>query len=175
MKLAGMVDIETLASHPNAAVIAIGVCIFDDKEVYDSMEILLDPRLSPGHRDPDTLRWWNEQDPEVFKKMMSGDAAPWLACDMLAGFIRETGIKELWANPPTFDIAILRGLFKRYGKEFPIHYTGERDYRTIRKMADEFDIDYGEPYRERSAHDAMDDAICQARALQIMLRDLALL
>lgn len=175
MKKAAMTDIETLSSHPDAAVIAIGLCLFDETQILDSCEILIDPRLAPGHRDPDTWKWWNEQDPEVFEKMMSGVLTPWTACEIMAERISEWNPKALWANPPSFDVVILRHLFRLYHIDFPVHFTKERDFRTMRKFADELDINYREPYEMRSAHDAVDDAVCQAKALQIILRDLALL
>ena len=175
MKRAGMVDIETLSSQSDAAVIAIGLCLFDEKEIIDSTEILIDPVLAPGHRDPDTYRWWCEQDSQVFNRMLSGDLPPWNACGAMAQVIEEWNPKTLWANPPSFDIIILRNLFRVYNIEFPIHYTKERDFRTMKAFAKQMGIDYSAPYDERTAHDAESDAICQAKALQIILRDLALL
>lgn len=177
MKPQSMIDIETLSSQPDAAIIAIGICIFDEEEILDHQEILIDPQLAPGHRDPKTIDWWNEQEQGTRQRMMSGTVKPWDAClGIIDFFDQNPGVKTMWANPPSFDIIILRYLFRLYDRPFPIHYTGERDFRTIKKMAEEVGVDYSEPYDERRfAHDAVDDAITQARALQIMLRDLALL
>jgi len=176
MKTQAMVDIETLSSNSDAAVIAIGLCLFDGKDVWGEHEILIDPQFTPGYRDPDTLDWWSTQDQEVFQKMMSGMVMPWDACDqMISYFDAHPGVKQLWANPPSFDITILRHLFKLYDKSFPIHFTGERDFRTMRKFADGMHIDYKEPYEEREAHDAKSDAVCQAKAIQLILQGLALL
>ena len=174
-KREAMVDIETLSSHPDAAVIAIGLCLFNKDSIIDTSEILIDPRLAPGHRDPDTLEWWNSQDPKVFKKMMSGAIAPWIACEIFRERIQDWQPRVLWANPPSFDIVILRHLFYLYRIDFPVHFTKERDFRTVRKFADNLGVDYSEPYETRSAHDAVDDAVIQAKALQIMVRDLALI
>jgi len=175
MNLQSMVDIETLSSEPDGAIIAIGLCVFNEGAILDSSEILIDPRLAPGHRNPDTLNWWNEQDPEVFKKMMSGTIPPWTACEIMNEHFKVWEPKTLWANPPTFDISMLRHLFKMYDQPFPMHYTSERDFRTMKSFAKEMGIDYSEPYNSRTAHDAESDAICQAQALQIILRDLALI
>ena len=174
MKPETMIDIETLSSKPDAAVIAIGICLFDEVEVLESAEILIDPRLAPGRRDKSTLAWWNSQDPEVFRKMMSGTEPPWEACHYLAEIIEDWNAKVMWANPPTFDISIMRHLYEVVDIPFPIHFTGERDFRTLRKIADLHKVDYREPYAQRTAHDAESDAVCQAHALQIILRDLAL-
>ncbi|WP_455363548.1 3'-5' exonuclease [[Eubacterium] cellulosolvens] len=169
-----MTDIETLSSQPDGAIISIGLCLFDDKHVIDSQEILIDVKLTPGHRDPKTIDWWNQQEPEVFRHAMSGNCAPWLACDLFTDICAHWNAAQLWANPPTFDIMMLRRLFETYDRKFPFHYTAERDFRTLRKMADSLGINYQEPYQERVAHDAREDAVCQARALQIILDGLAL-
>jgi hypothetical protein len=169
-----MTDIETLSSRPDGAIISIGLCLFDQKEIIDHREILIDPKLASGHRDRKTLDWWNSQNPDVFRHAMSGKVTPWEACDIFYDICCHWDAKQLWANPPTFDIMMLRQLFETYEKDFPFHYTMERDFRTLRKMADTIGINYQEPYERRVAHDAREDAICQARALQIILDGLAL-
>ncbi len=176
MKPQTMVDIETLSSKPDAAVIAIGLCLFDETGVLDTHQILIDPRLAPGHRDSDTLDWWNRQDPDVFRKMMSGERTPWDACDEMYDVCRhDWQSRTIWANAPTFDISILRHLFNTYGIDFPFHFSKEMDYRSVKALAKAQGIDFNAPLEERSAHDAESDAIAQAKALLIMLDGLALL
>lgn len=170
-----MLDIETLSSQPNAAVIAIGLVAFNQEEILNECEILIDPQFTPGHRNPDTLDWWHDQDSRVFRKMMSGGEYPWDACDQFVDFCNQYKKAPMWANPPTFGISIMRHLFKVYDKEFPIHFTRERDFRTIKKMAERVGVDYSEAYEERDAHDAVDDAKVQARALQLIRNGLALI
>ena len=170
-----MVDIESLSSRQDAAIIAIGLCLFDDKEILDSHQILIDPRFAPGHRDPETLKWWNRQDPDVFRKMMSGDTMPWDACEEMYAICESTWeARTIWANAPTFDVNLLRRLFDLYDVDFPFHFSREMDYRSVKKFAKKMKIDFSEPLNSRSAHDAESDAVAQAEALQIMLRDLAL-
>lgn len=176
MKKQVMIDIESLSSEPNAAVIAIGLCLFDEKDIIDTHQILIDPRYAPGHRDEETLAWWNRQTHGVFKEMMSGDTMPWDACQEMYEICRDKWkARTVWANAPTFDISILRQLFKIYGVEFPFHFSKEMDYRSIKHFAKQMGIDFSGPLNERLAHDAESDAIAQAKALQIMLRDLALI
>ncbi|KPL28079.1 MAG: hypothetical protein AMJ72_05405 [Acidithiobacillales bacterium SM1_46] len=168
-----MTDIETLSSRNDAAVIAIGICAFDEHEIFDSMEILIDPALAIGHRNPETVRWWSEQEPHVREKMFSGTLPPWAACDMLARFCGiYKNAKEIWANPPQFDLIILRHLFDECGVKFPMHYRTERDFRTLKALAHQRGIDYQSAYEGIDKHDAKDDAIAQAKATQIILRAL---
>ncbi len=166
-----MTDIETLASTPDAAVIAIGLCCFKRHEIVETCEILIDPQLAIGHRDPRTIDWWRQQDPQVLKKMFSGTDEPWRACDKMVNFVKtyEKHLEGFWANPPQFDIIILRNLFDRCGKKFPVHFRKERDFRTLKSFAHAKKIDYQSAYEGINKHDAVDDAVAQAKATQIIL------
>ena len=170
-----MTDIETLASTPDAAVIAIGLCAFNRNEIIDSMEILIDPHLSMGHRDPKTIEWWRQQDPKVLEKMFSGKETPWAACALMTEFVRnyDKHLEGFWANPPQFDIVILRQMFEVCGAKFPVHFRKERDFRTLKTLAHAKDINYQPAYEGINKHDAKDDAIAQARAVQIIMRALS--
>lgn len=172
-----MIDLETLSTSPEAAVIAIGLVLFDESQIIAKTEILIRPTLAIGDRDEKTVDWWYSQDKAVFDKMMSGTSTPWGA---VAKFIEtwETWCNaysldlDLWANPPSFDIVILRFLFHKVGQPFPVHFSKERDFRTMKALALQQDIDFSEPYKTITAHDAVSDAIAQAKALQIIMRKL---
>jgi hypothetical protein len=170
-----MTDIETLSSQVDAAVIAIGLCCFKKHEIVETCEILIDPVLASGHRDPKTIDWWRQQDPVVQQKMFSGENEPWRACDKMAAFIKtyEKHLEGFWANPPQFDIVILRQLFDTYGKKFPVHFRKERDFRTLKSLAHAKGIDYQSAYEGINKHDAVDDAVAQAKAVQIIMRALS--
>lgn len=167
-----MVDIETLSTANDAAVIAIGLVIFNNQDILDSREILLDPQLSPGSRDLPTLEWWSRQDPGVYRKMTSGTLLPHDACQKFIDFTSLYPVKHLWANAPTFDCVILRSLFKTCGKDFPIHFSKERDFRTLTYLAKRKGISWDSAYANRAAHDAVSDATAQAQAVQIILSQL---
>jgi hypothetical protein len=172
-----MIDIETMSTRNDAAVIAIGTAIFDSEGIIDKQELLLDPRFVPGHRDEDTLDWWEKQDPEVKERMFSGELRAPEACKELFHFLRGYQCKETWANSPSFDLVILRELFKEASiLSFPVHYSRERDYRTLTRLADRLGIDCGEPYTraEHQAHSALSDAITQAEVVNIILPQLSI-
>lgn len=75
---------------------------------------------------------------------------------------------EVWANPPQFDLIILRHLFDECGVKCPWHYRVERDFRTLKGHAHQLNIDYQPAYANIDKHDALSDAIAQARAVQII-------
>ena len=168
-----MIDIETLSSEQDAAVIAIGMAYFDNDQILATAEFLIDPRYAIGDRNPNTLSWWREQDFYVFNTMMSGHILPWEACDRMDQIIREWNPRAAWANPPSFDMNLLRRMYSKCGKEFPIHFSNERCFRTFKKLADELGISYREEaYANRVEHDAVSDAVAQAKATQIIAASL---
>lgn len=169
MKTEVMVDIESLSSQPDAAIIAIGLVHFDQEEILDEYEILMDPMLAIGHRSESTIDWWNTQNPKVRDKMMSGELTPWEACEEMVEIVSSWNCKIIWANSPSFDIALLRSLFAICDVKFPFHFTKERDFRTLANLAE---IDYSAAYRGRKSHDAVDDAKAQAKAVQIIRQEL---
>ena len=75
-----MIDIETLALSNDAAVIAVGACAFDANAIGGRFEVLLNPVLSPGRRDEETLEWWCRQPAEVLERVTGGLATPREAC-----------------------------------------------------------------------------------------------
>lgn len=169
-----MIDIETLSTADNAAVIAIGACTFDASGFGDPFEIQIDPRLSPGDRNRDTYHWWKGQDRAVFDRMMGGRTTPWAAVSDFREWLEPHKRCCVWANPPQFDIVILRNFFATCGEEWPMHWRNERDVRTILRLADDNGIRYHDAYEETTAHDALSDARAQARAVRIALSEMSL-
>lgn len=164
-----MIDIETLSTRNDAAVVAVGICAFDRDEILDTAEWLIDPRLSPGHRDRRCWDdFWGRLPAETRGRMLGGTLAPWVAAAQIQAFLESYRKAPVWANPPAFDIVIMRSWFEALEREFPVHFTMERDFRTLRTLAKTKGIKYGAAYEERTAHDALDDAIVQARAIQII-------
>src|SRR4051812_30185390 len=102
-----MVDIETLSTRENAACIAIGaVCLVTGAQ----FEIYMDIGLVPGHRDLSTLAFWAAQDPILRSKVFGGKTTPHFACQAFVDFYRQVNPSEIWANPPQFDLVIIRNL-----------------------------------------------------------------
>ena len=166
-----MIDIETLSTHDDAAVIAIGLAAFNDHQILGGKEILVDPRFSPGHRDPETIAWWEDQDPKILTVMMSGLTRPEEACGEVDLFLNGYIYDELWANPPQFDVVILKNLFKSCGKKWKGEHWQERDFRTMKNLAKQLEL---EPFKEKNLykHSALRDAVHQAKQLMHILAQL---
>lgn len=177
MQLNLMVDIETLASTNDAAVIAIGTAIFDANEIIETQELLIDPRWAPGNRSLDTyLDFWMDRkkvSQAVFERMFSGTVLPWDAAVEWTSFVGRYDIKHAFANPPQFDFVILRSMYRMLDMSsgYPLHYRTERDCRTLFKIAEVKGIDLNSAYEGIDKHSAVSDAIAQAKAVQICRRE----
>ena len=170
----GMIDIETLSTSPTAAVIAIGAVAWLEGRVeqHETFEVLIDPSIAVGTRDPRTLQWWDEQDPSVRGRMFSGKALTSEALVQLRNWYLRQGIEEVWANAPTFDLIILEASFRATGVEIPWMFRDTRCMRTLTRLAKRRGIDYQPAYENRMAHDALSDALAQARAVDLILSKL---
>lgn len=180
-----MIDLETLSTEDNAAVVSIGVVIFDDKAILDSAHMPLTMNGLTGHIDPMTVRWWMEQSKDAQLATFSGDRfMPHMAAEKLWDMCH--GVDTVWANDPHFDIVILKNWWRRHredakfaapigvvlptviGKPWPFNYNQPRSYRTILEYArrEGFTNElYDAVKGEGTKHNAMDDAAAQARVV----------
>lgn len=173
-----MIDIETLATTDNAAVVAIGSVIFTADAIIDTQLILIDPTWAVGHRSQETCEefWMNRDEvpAKVYNEMLAGTCKPWDACHEFLSFVAGHNIKAAFAYPPQFDFVILRSMFRQCNQpyNFPVHYAKERDCRTLFKLAKAKGVDLGPAYEGLEKHNALSDAIAQAKAVQICNRSL---
>lgn len=146
------IDLETLSTRPNAAIVAIGAVQFNrdngkiGKKFYTLINI--DDAIKHGHVMAGTLAWWithveQEAQVEVFGGHgvagsdidSSGNEKPSLhaALCRLVSFIKECSPNpRVWGNGATFDITSLESAFASAGAgmALPWHFTRIRDMRT---------------------------------------------
>lgn len=130
-------------------------------------------------RDERTVQWWSEQSDEaqaafanpVDLFMALAAFEDWLAkvTPDEAGLpvAKRTSIR-LWAHGPQFDIPILAAAYQAVDLPVPWHYRAPRDTRTCFDMAGINDHSAWlkkHPGPLGIPHHALDDAICQARAV----------
>jgi hypothetical protein len=170
-----VIDIETLSSEPNAAVIGIGVAIIVDgkRSPDDDLEILIDPQSARIHGviDPDTILWWLEQ--PTMKRAWSGTFTTAQAIDGFYAWLESMAerhqrpIDRVWGNAPTFDLSILRAMWRSQFKNWPFPFRGERCFRTALWMAQDL---FGSVVEKRYAdaenrHMPLADAIVEAESI----------
>ena len=161
-----MLDIETLSTHSDAAVVAIGCAAFDTDGTVRSYGWRARPDEWHGHIDPLTVKWWMTQSAEARHATFDGNASGALVAAQLSELLAAYAPTQVWANDLSFDIAILRNWWSRVAATpFPISYKTEQSCRTLYALAKRYGIDYSAAYANAVAHDALSDAYCQARAV----------
>ncbi len=171
-----MIDLETLGTRPDAAIIQIGAVLFEpvsggkilNGQGFKRYTLLQD---GSGTIDHSTVAWWlQEASASKMGAALETEAVPLLqALDELDSFPMKAkglsweAIGGVWAAPSDFDIPILKSAYARFGLGVPWERRATRDARTL------FSIVGGKPeidWTGFTAHDALDDAIGQAMQVQ---------
>lgn len=174
--VAVMVDLETMSQRPTAAIASIGACLFDPHSdwigpcfhIHVSLENCLRHGLSI---DASTILWWMERDDDARHTLVVGqiDAAPLItALEAFTAFCHSGRIyiePEIWCNGNSFDLPILANAYHAIGAETPWHYWNERDLRTLKGINKGARLE-----RTGTHHNALDDALHQARLVQHILQ-----
>lgn len=189
-----MIDIETAATAANAKILSIGACAFEFNRVKP-LESFLDrafyvnvepyPPSLPFVEHERTKEWWRNQS-EAAKQALEGNKKPIKTALIdfavwYAELVRSRGGGSVWANPPQFDLMILRNHFEYFKIECPWHWTKERDYRTLRHVAKQKQgfvpdeppsviVDGKTVLLEK--HNALCDAVMQAHKTQQIMQHL---
>jgi hypothetical protein len=156
-----MVDIETLGTNPGCVILAIGACTLDETRKFEAIISIENCEANGLLVEQATEDWWNEQPAQVRSKMFGGTMLLQEALKSLSEFISEP--TEVWANGSPFDFPILRAAYQRCAIAPSWRYHQEFDMRTLRRIL-------GKAFPARTvdpslpAHDALSDAIIQARA-----------
>lgn len=150
-----VLDLETLGTSSDSAILAIGAVSLGDSVFYRRIK-------SPtGAVSIETIRWWMGQSEVVRLENWSGGDAE---SDVLHEFgawltaVRDKGDGKLrlWGSED-FDTGILKEAYARNKLPLPWHY---REPRGLRTAFDLLDIDEdSEPWGNRIEHIAIDCAI----------------
>lgn len=199
-----MIDIETLGTDNNAAVVQIGAVVFEPLgggkirngagEVFSCM-VDADDALDRGASvSMGTVRFWMNESQEARKRVFgpknlsladgpvyegqafgsTAQALQWLIDWPQAALgMAWEDFGGVWANGPTFDVAILEGHYARFGLDAPWHFSAPRDLRTLLKLPRVG----GWPEKMDTTgfvkHHAPDDCVMQIMALQFAMDRLA--
>jgi hypothetical protein len=169
-----MIDIETLGTSVDSAIIAIGAIQFnmypDSYQEVDKFyaTVSLDSNLNLGRAiDQSTLKWWVDTNAELIWEMLGSDNELHHALNGLTWFLCTNWFSTVWTNGTDFDIAMLKHAYRQcQGTEPPWKHSVVRDCRTIYKL-------YGhlvDRCDNGTAHNALDDCRNQATYLDSVLR-----
>lgn len=135
-----MVDLETLATGPDAAITQIAAVAFDINTSTLSHAFSGLIRNPGGRVDIATVAWWMQQKhaPELGAKLadpeQAGDEREVLSA--FSDFVRLCGdVEAVWAHGATFDFPVLESAYRRHGMAVPWGYRLPRDTRTLYAVA----------------------------------------
>lgn len=184
-----MVDIETLSTAVNAAVLSIGAVEFDpmsgkiEREFYHELDL---SDQTNRHIDANTVQWWvkqclvNTDNIEFLSKNNREKDAVAYVLHELGAFInggkeyamtRVEGYEKiaLWACDPDFDIAILADLYKEHNLPVPWKFSEPKSVRTVRMLTQLAGMKI--PTQEVD-HNALNDCIRQAKEVSYFIANL---
>ena len=184
-----MVDIETLSTAVNAAVLSIGAVEFDpmsgkiEREFYSELDL---SEQTDRHIDVNTMQWWvkqclvNTDNIEFLTKPHSHKDNVDFVLVRLGAFLvgndthyvkRTEGYEKiaLWACDPDFDIAILTDLYKEHNLLLPWKYSEPKSVRTVRMLTQLAGMEI--PQQEAD-HNALNDCIRQAKEVSYFIANL---
>lgn len=176
-----MLDLETLGNAPGCKILSIGAVVFGPKGLGREFYINVD-RASQNfinlREDPDTLKWWSEQNEAARKAVFSPvDAVPVrMALNRFSDFLTSVSFVDevsdrrevcVWGNGAGFDQPILAAVYRADGlPKLPWKFWNDRCYRSLKSVR------HGVPFNPpKIAHHALEDAKAQARhAVRILNR-----
>lgn len=158
--LHAMIDLETLGTRHDSAIVQIGVVAFDRDGVDLCTGRRIDVRPGSNARfTPDSVAWWLRQDDKAREGMAEALECGGSLCralEDLSVWIADHGPDCVWAYPASFDLFLLTAAYERLGLDVPWCFRAVRCCRQFFNGA--------LPKRQRAGthHDALDDAVHQA-------------
>ena len=142
-----MIDLETLSTHKDAAIIEIGAVEFNKYtgEIGETFNVLISPSdwcKNNRHVDGETIQWWFKQTNDARKRFTQKQkdleyVTLKHALEKLKYFIMDCDTIDedkdvvVWGNGATMDIAILESAYNYFDIQIPWKYWAVNDVRTI--------------------------------------------
>ena len=170
-----MIDLETLATSPNASVLTIGAVKFDPfgddlndptcKKFYIRIDVDSCDELKLDVND-DTIAWWANQSKEAHEEAFNPEGRVHIreAFDQLYKFC--WGAKRVWSHGASFDTVICENIFRKLNKAVPWQFWEVRCTRTL------FDLGVNPERPPVLKHHALEDAWNQAVGVQHVFQKL---
>jgi hypothetical protein len=166
-----MVDLETLATSPDAVILTIGAVTFDPAsnrifdKLYHRVDIESCDRLGMTVND-DTVEWWSKQAADVQTEAFAEDNRLPIE-EVIEKFHKFAwNCDAFWSHGATFDLVILDCYYRKLNKVPPWNFWQIRDTRTL------FDLGYDPEMPKEGLHNALEDASRQAIGVQTIYRKL---
>ena len=160
-----MIDLETMGTAPDAAIVSLGAVemCFDENQLGDHFFgaiSLASAMKANGTVEASTITWWLKQSEQARASITHGADLK----ETLIRFNRWLDYQgthrtvRLWGNGATFDNVILRSAYAAVDVQPAWRFRGDMCYRTLKNIFS----DVAPPERTGVHHNALDDALYQA-------------
>jgi exodeoxyribonuclease VIII len=172
-----MLDLETMGTSTDAAIIAIGAVEFDaelcqlGERFYQVVDLQSSVDLG-GVIEPSTVMWWLQQSDEARAAVRSGGVHIAVALMAFTRWLGERAQQDevrIWGNGANFDNVVLANAYRRAQHQLPWRFFNDRCYRTVKALRKDIKLE-----RSGTHHNALDDAISQAQHLLAIMGALSL-
>lgn len=170
-----MIDLETLDTATTAIVLSIGVAAFNPNDIaappvplfYRALNV--ESQRDVGRTESRATReWWAKQSPQARTVLSEPQHYIHHALSDF-GQLDWSDVAGVWGNGADFDLGITRSLHESFGLTVPWPFWTARCYRTVRAMHEALHgANAPEADRQGTHHNALDDALHQARNLQFI-------
>jgi hypothetical protein len=152
-----MLDLETLSSSNNGAIIQIGACYFDwDGNIGKKLLI----NTIPDKRfdfNIETINWWFTNKDSVIKSLTIERIALHKALIEFSKFSKEA--EHVWSHS-TFDFVLLMNAYQKLNIKEPFGFRASRDIRTLVYLSG-VSHNNTKTVRDDEQHNALHDCIYQ--------------
>lgn len=165
-----MLDLETLGATPGSIVLSAGAVAFDPYHEIISEEeqhrfyrnFGITPQKDLGlDFEAGTFLWWLQQDKAAIDALLRKQVHIKEGIQSFINFFKRNGYTYIWSHGAGFDVPVIEHIMRLLELEIPWKFWNVRDTRTI------FHLAKIKPNRsEGTHHNALDDSIQQAKAVQ---------
>ena len=167
-----MLDLETMGTGPQAAIVAIGAVEFDAQSqlIGEEFYVVVDLESSVAHGgviDASTVLWWLKQSDAARAAFDRSGTSLTAALIQFSSWMTARAPREnvrVWGNGAAFDNVILASAYRQANITQPWLFWNDRCYRTVKALSPAVTMQ-----RNGTHHNALDDAESQARHLIDML------
>ena len=166
-----MVDLETMSTHDNAAIVSIGAVkfwlnvtqdVFTPDQLFHVQVDLASSQEAGLDIDADTVMFWLEQSKAAQESIMRGIDLKQALEAFSRWFPKDAFI---FAHGAMFDLTILRSAYKAVNLPHPTGFRKEMCYRTLKAMTDVPPV----KVEGLTQHNALHDSMVQTRHLMAIL------
>ena len=187
-----MLDIETMGTRPDSAILSIGACLFDTppssaqtpsfEGAEDFLSLPPETRTSPWYfyqaidlqscldmgmsATGSTWSWWMRQSELAKNAVMHNTQPIALVLQHFGAWVataRERGNLRVWGHGATFDPVIVAEAYASHHVKCPFDYYEVRDTRTVFDLAEPRAKYWDRAFGNPHPHHALYDAVAQAR------------